>query len=192
MLLLVRSIEVILAALLLGLAWITWRRRARLGQPGRLLWVTIRLFLAVWLILLGVAVEEVLLPGDLWATLYWVCMLLPFPAGFLVGWWRSNPGLVGWWRSAGAPSFGFLVVVSLLDGILAGALVMELNQVVLTAAGSYPKWFTWHWDDVLPWFFLFGLFGSAQGFIGALLGASLGAWGWRHRRRGAMPSTVAP
>jgi len=191
MLVLIRSIEGILAALLLGLGWATWRRRGRLGQPGRLLWLTIRLFLAVWLILLGVAVEAFLLPGD-WATLYWVCMLLPFPAGFLVGWWHSAGVRVGWWRSAGAPSFGFLVVVSLLDGILVGALVMELNQVVLTAAGSYPEWFTWHWDDILPWFFLFGLFGSAQGFIGALLGAGLGAAGRRHRRSSAMPSTVAP
>ena len=122
MLVLIRSIEGILAALLLGLAWIAWRRRARLGQPGRLLWVTIRLFLA-------------------------------------------------------------------------GALVIEVNQVVLTAAGSYPEWLTWHWadwGDAGQWLFMFGLFGSAQGFIGALLGASLGAWGRRHRRSSALPSTVAP
>jgi hypothetical protein len=183
MLLLVRTIEAILAALLLGLGWATWRQRGRLGQPGWLLWVTIRLFLALWLILLGVAVEAVLLPGDLWFTLYWVCMLLPFPTGFLVGWWRGSPG---------APSFGSRMVDSLLGGILAGGMVMIVNQNVLTAVGSYPEWFTWHWDDVLPWFFGFGLLGSAQGFIGALLGAGLGAWGRRHRRSSAMPSTVAP
>jgi hypothetical protein len=186
MLVLIRSIEGILAALLLGLGWATWRQRHRLGQPRPLLWVTARLFLALWLILLGVAVESFLLPGNLWSPLYSlhsVCIYLSFPAGFLVGWWRNSPGV----RSL-VPFFDSLVL-----GTLAGALMMAVNLGVLVAVSNYPDWLSWKWDAALEEFFsLLGVFGAAQGFIGALLGAILGAWGKERLRQSTMSSASAP
>jgi len=185
MLVLVRSIEAVLVILLLGLGWASWRQRQQFGpahMTGRL---SIRIFLMLWLALLGITVEAYLHSADAWNMLFWVCALLSFPAGFLVGWWRVSPAV----RPVVAP-----MVDSLIGGSLAGALVMEVNQVILVAVGNYPEWLTWNWGagEVVEWFVVFGIIGLVQGLNGALLGASLGFWR-RHRPRGgpATPSAVS-
>ena len=153
----------------------------RFGQAMRLLGQNLRahrraeaIFLALWLALLAIAGAAWfgLLPG--WNQLFLVCVLLPIPAGILVGWWRNVP--------AARQELGH-ITDSLLGGSLVGALVMVLTQIVLVgfdaiqtllSGAAYPL--GWEGVDFVTTFVIIGF---VLGAIGGLIGAGLAAI-WRH------------
>jgi hypothetical protein len=162
----------------------------RFGPAMRLLGQNLRthrraeaIFLALWLALLGAAGAAWfgLLPG--WNQLALLCVLLPVPAGILVGWWRNVP--------AARQDQGH-VTDSLLGGSLVGAIVMVLTQIVLVgfdavqtllSGALYPL----GWEGV-NFVAVFVIIGFVQGAIGGLLGAGLAAI---RRGRGGPATPVA-
>jgi len=175
MLLLVRSIEAILAVLLVGLGLASWYQYRRLGERRPPLWRARRLFLASWLLVLGMAVEtRVGFLGVLNILLYFVGMVFPLPAGILAGWWRGSPGV----RRVLSP-----LIDGLLLGSLVGVLVMEATQMILVAVGNYPEWLTWSWSEIAQGLMINAMIGLVQGLIGALIGNAL-AHDRQQRQRG--------
>jgi len=184
MLVLVRSIEAILAVLLIGLSLASWYQYRRFGERRPPLWLARRLFVGLWLLVLGMAVEtRVGFLGVLNILFYFVGMVLPLPAGILVGWWRSSPGV----RRALSP-----LIDSLLLGGVIGVLVMEVTQMILVAVGNYPEWLTWSWSEIAQGLMVNAVIGLVQGLIGALIGNALAHDRQQRQRGGPAAPAGAP